>query len=64
MLCERAEARARERGATSLTLWVLEANQAARRFYERRGFVADGTRKTDEASGQAEIRYGKVLTGA
>lgn len=27
------------------TLWVLEANARARRFYERNGFVPDGARK-------------------
>lgn len=35
--------RLRERGCTEATLWVLEGNARARRFYERFGFVADGT---------------------
>jgi len=35
-------------------LWVLEENGRARRFYEKCGFVSDGTKK--------EITLGKVLT--
>jgi ribosomal protein S18 acetylase RimI-like enzyme len=35
----------RGRGFQELTLWVLEPNVRARRFYERRGWVADGTRR-------------------
>jgi ribosomal protein S18 acetylase RimI-like enzyme len=30
-------------GHTEIKLWVLEANVRSRRFYERYGFVADGT---------------------
>lgn len=33
----------RERGYTSVALKCLEANTRARRFYERAGFVAEGT---------------------
>lgn len=33
------------RPAGSCSLWVLEANARARAFYERQGFVADGTRE-------------------
>lgn len=29
-------------------LWMAEENQRARRFYERNGFVSDGTRFVDE----------------
>jgi GNAT superfamily N-acetyltransferase len=36
---------ARRAGARTVTLWVLEANEGARRFYERRGMTADGPRK-------------------
>ena len=31
-------------GTPEVRLWVLEANQSARRFYERAGFFADGAR--------------------
>jgi ribosomal protein S18 acetylase RimI-like enzyme len=61
LLCEQAIAEVRGRGATSMAVWVLEGNAAARRFYEGRGFTTDGARKTDEASGLLEIRYVKEL---
>jgi ribosomal protein S18 acetylase RimI-like enzyme len=61
LLCERAIDEARNRGATSMAVWVLEANAPARRFYEGRGFVTDGTRKTDETLGLPEVRYVKEL---
>jgi GNAT superfamily N-acetyltransferase len=63
LLCERAVAEARQRGATSMALWVLEGNDAARGFYERLGFLADGAKKTDEGSRLPEVRYVKVLGG-
>ena len=37
---------ARASGAAIATLWVLTTNQRARHFYERHGWVADGTEKT------------------
>ena len=37
---------ARVSGAAAATLWVLTTNQRARHFYERHGWVADGTVKT------------------
>ena len=41
------------------TLYVIEDNPRARRFYEREGWAADGTTKTGEFLGLtvAEIRY-------
>jgi ribosomal protein S18 acetylase RimI-like enzyme len=57
-------ARAREdfqaQGHTAVTLWVLEENTAARRFYELLGFGADPeARKTIEMAGRSlvEMRY-------
>jgi RimJ/RimL family protein N-acetyltransferase len=37
---------ARASGATAATLWVLTTNQRGRHFYERHGWVSDGTEKT------------------
>lgn len=38
-------------------LWVLERNVRSRRFYERCGFAADGTRKLEDLGGPvAEVR--------
>ncbi|MCL2344176.1 MAG: GNAT family N-acetyltransferase [Firmicutes bacterium] len=48
-----ALARLREMGYREAGLWVLEENHRARRFYERCGFVSDGTKK--------EITIGKPL---
>jgi L-amino acid N-acyltransferase YncA len=38
----------RKREFDQLTLWVLEANQRARSFYERFGFTQDGATKDDD----------------
>ena len=42
-----------------VTLWVLEGNARARRFYERHGFVPDGAVKTYAVAGRElpEVRY-------
>jgi ribosomal protein S18 acetylase RimI-like enzyme len=44
VLLQRAETRLRAAGFTRATLWVLETNARARRFYERHGWSFDGTR--------------------
>jgi L-amino acid N-acyltransferase YncA len=45
------------------TLWVLDANDRARRFYEATGWRIDGARKTDESLGFPldEVRYRRPL---
>ena len=47
------------RGATTLTLWVLEANARARGFYEAMGWTPDGRRQEIDFGGfeRMEIRY-------
>lgn len=46
-------------GYSSATLWVLEDNPRARRFYEREGWILDGGRRDEEFLGVtvAEVRY-------
>lgn len=48
-------------GFAEATLWVLESNQRARRFYETGGWKTDGSRRTEELrDGQVEaveVRY-------
>lgn len=46
------------------TLWVLDDNPRARRFYERAGWATDGARKAEERWGvrAPEVRYRKALT--
>ena len=43
-----------------LTLWVLKSNRRGRHFYEKMGFTADGTEKTETWSEDVvleEVRY-------
>ena len=58
-----AEAALRKGGCRAATLWVLRDNERARRFYDRAGWVPDGTEKTDELAGVpvVEVRYRRVL---
>lgn len=37
----------RGRGCTAVSLWVLDGNKRARRFYERAGFHADGATRVE-----------------
>lgn len=48
-----------ELGFTQATLWVLESNEHARRFYEKKGWVADGMTRTEDVGPVVipEIRY-------
>ena len=50
-------------GYRQATLWVLESNERARRFYEAAGWWPDGKVKTDCSLGfpLAEIRYRHLL---
>ncbi|CAL9644157.1 GNAT family N-acetyltransferase [Streptomyces griseorubens] len=49
---------AKERSPSGLTLWTFQVNEAARRFYERHGFVArertDGQRNEER---EPDVRY-------
>jgi len=64
-LMEAAKGLLRESYADA-TLYVLEDNPRARRFYEREGWVLDGTTKTGEFLGVpvAEVRYRISFAGA
>ncbi len=42
---------------TPAQLWVVEHNPRARRFYERNGFLPDGTRFVDEQMDLAQVRH-------
>ncbi|NDC38832.1 MAG: GNAT family N-acetyltransferase [Proteobacteria bacterium] len=46
-------------GYEAITVWVLDTNQKARRFYERMGCVLDGGQKGATIGGQevVELRY-------
>ena len=49
----------RASGFATASLWVLEDNPRARRFYEREGWTPDGGRRGEELLGVAitEVRY-------
>ena len=46
-----------------MSLWVLESNDQARDFYEKSGFIPDGTESTDEKRGVPlhKVRYRAML---
>lgn len=63
-LMEAAEAHARGAGAQRLVLWTDTRFEAAHRFYEKRGFVRQGSiRILDDISNSLEFRYAKPLRG-
>jgi len=47
----------RRRGFAEVTLWVLEENWNARRFYEKSGFRLDGGGRTYPRTKVPEVRY-------
>jgi ribosomal protein S18 acetylase RimI-like enzyme len=51
------------RGLETALLWVLEANQAARGFYEALGWTPDGGRQEADLGGFAppEVRYRRAI---
>jgi GNAT superfamily N-acetyltransferase len=51
----------REAGATEATLWVVEANARARRFYEREGWQPTGETR-DSQLGPAELQYRRQVS--
>jgi GNAT superfamily N-acetyltransferase len=59
-----AEAHARAAGAERLVLWTDTRFEAAHRFYEKRGFVRQGSiRILDDISKSLEFRYTRPLVG-
>ena len=51
----------RTRGFATVTLWVLEDNWNARRFYEKCGFELDGGKRTYPRTSVPEVRYRLTL---
>lgn len=53
----------RWQGFSEAVLWVLDTNRRARRFYQRQGWVPDGTVKEDASRGftLTEVRYRRQL---
>ena len=63
LLMDAALARLAEARFDQVTLWVLDSNVQARRFYEAGGWLADGARKIDDSRGFpiAQVRYKRSL---
>ena len=59
-LHDRALEGTRELGANEGSLWVVEQNPRARRFYEREDWRADGQKKSNPF-GVDELRYVRAL---
>jgi len=60
-----AVARLQAQGYPVITLWVLDGNQRAMRFYEAAGFHADGRTQEETLPGGIavrELRYRRALT--
>lgn len=60
-LMDRAVEDLRAQGFQNILLWAFEANVRARRFYEKYGFVFDGTYKDSGLNGAREVRYRLLL---
>ncbi|HEY3074000.1 MAG TPA: GNAT family N-acetyltransferase [Burkholderiales bacterium] len=63
-LCEHAAREAAEREHRAMTLWVIDGNEPARRFYERVGYTTDGAERIDTrliGTPFTEIRYRKAI---
>jgi GNAT superfamily N-acetyltransferase len=52
-------------GYADASLWVLDANERARRFYALAGWKEDGASKSDASRGFGitEVRYRRTLDG-
>ena len=63
LLMNRAESEMKAAGFADATLWVLDTNARARRFYERLGWHHDGTDKFHDwtAFAATDLRYRKRL---
>lgn len=63
-LLMKSEEGLRAKGFSEVFLWVLDSNERARRFYERRGYTPDGAEKTEllrQTHEIREVRYRKEL---
>ena len=60
MMCQHVISEGKKRNWHALTLWVLKQNTSARCFYEKLGFLPDGTEKVETKLIDAplhEVRY-------
>jgi len=57
LLMDTAIAGLKERGYNRVILWTFEANTRARRFYEKYGYIFDGTKKNCGFADADIVRY-------
>jgi len=57
ILIDHVFAEFQRRGFAEVTLWVLEENRTARRFYEKSGFRLDGGSRSYPRTDVPEVRY-------
>jgi ribosomal protein S18 acetylase RimI-like enzyme len=64
-LCEQSIIQLHSLGFQEVTLWVLDGNEKAIRFYQRMGFQPDGVTKIDEQKELPlnEVRYVRRIIG-
>ncbi len=53
--------RVRRKGIDMLFLWVLEKNEKARSFYEKKGFLLTNEKKLEEGTAEYMVKYTKSL---
>jgi ribosomal protein S18 acetylase RimI-like enzyme len=63
LLMENAWEQLSDIGGDRAVLWVLAANERARRFYDRGGWKADGETRVEAISGEpvSQVRYSRAL---
>lgn len=63
LLMDNALGLVRDAGLGRCTLWVLESNERARRFYEVGGWTADGSQRSSDSRGFQlnEVKYRRSL---
>ncbi|MFM8898018.1 MAG: GNAT family N-acetyltransferase [Actinomycetota bacterium] len=57
-----AETRLRQRSFNTMTLWVFEKNEIAKRLYRSFGFHPTGSSRVDERWKEAEVEMFKTIT--
>ncbi len=61
-LMSAAVERFRADALSEASLWVFAANTGGRAFYERLGWLADGTKRVEPEYGEQELRFTRSLT--
>lgn len=63
-LLEEALTRIRHDGSSMATLWVLEGNEPAKRFYEYQAWIPDRAHRVEPDIGALEVRYRRPTDAA